>query len=209
MGIFKYFRFSKNENESSREQSQQQKNVNSTGWAPYNLLPCKEPWPPQRPQDWVMERGIGSKKLDYQGVTLPGTELVWHNRATGEIRMPQENSFTLDFPSSFVAAGKSYGRMQDLVTARWQDDPSMCWTLDCYGRKTFSVFERFSCFDSYDYLYEDRYYRWIYIYENGMLTRIYTADSYKNQKIYITEDVAFLENKAWEEMEKAGYLEKR
>ena len=70
---------------------------------------------------------------------------------------------------------------------------------DVYGREVFAFRERFPCFDSYDYLYEHRYFRWFYIREGDSLYCVYYVDEQKTVKI--TDDVRRIEKRdAWESM---------
>ncbi len=63
-------------------------------------------------------------------------------------------------PALFTAAGKPYHSAAQL---EWKSTDHRYICLDVYGRPVACFFERFPCFDSFDYLYEDRYYRWYLI----------------------------------------------
>lgn len=97
----------------------------------------------------------------------------------------------------FMAGGKKYISFNQLCC----EAPDGT-TKDIYGRRTVCFRERFPCFDSYDYLYENRYYRWAFLCCDGKLTRIYFRD--EGDKIYVTEDVSELENSFWESFRKLG-----
>lgn len=205
MSFMKYFRFSKE----ARAIQKARMNKNSAGWTFFSSLPYADHYAAPKQQDWIMMKGEEESLLQYQGISCKGTRLLWKNRITGEIRQPQEKTFTVEIHESFRAGGRKCYQINDLVMFRTKNDPSGHWAQDYYGRKVFCIFKPFPCFDSYDLIHEDRYYRWIFLCKHGVLTRLYTTDRAFNQKIYITEDVAFLENDAWEEMEKANYLEWR
>ena len=119
----------------------------------------------------------------------------------GSVRVPEEKNKTFLYPGVFVAAGRPYAGWKGLCAIR---DDSGFLAKDIYGRDVLYLFERFPCFDSYDYANENRYYRWFFIKEKGKLTRVYHADD--RLKIEVTEDVEILENKCREVMEKAGWL---
>lgn len=205
MGFMKYLRFSKE----ARAIQNARMHTNSAGWTFFSSLPYADHWSAPKQQDWIMVKGEGESSLQYQGICCKGVRLLWKNRVTGEIRQPEEKTFTVDIDKPFRAGGRKCHQMRDLAMFRPQNDPSGHWAQDYYGRKAFCIFERFPCFDSYDLIHEDRYYRWIFLCKHGVLTRIYTTDNHIDQKVYITEDVAWLERDAWTEMEKANYLEWR
>lgn len=133
-------------------------------------------------------------------------KLQWTSRETDEqgnplhVRVPSEKTETCHYPGKFTAAGKTYHNWQQLCVS---EDESGHFCKDIYGRSVLALWERFPCFDSYDYLYENRYYRWFFLQENGKLTRIFYTDERK--EIHITEDVCNLESKCWEQMQKLGY----
>ena len=63
--------------------------------------------------------------------------------------------------------------------------------------------ERFPCFDSFDYLYEHRYYRWYLIKGENTLTLVYHAD--ESKEVTVTEDLNTIRVKWWEKMEEYGF----
>lgn len=67
--------------------------------------------------------------------------------------------------------------------------------------------ERFPCFDSHDFTYENRFYRWLFLRENDRLTRVYHED--ETGSVYVTEDVKYLEEPRWREMLRLDYFERR
>ena len=94
----------------------------------------------------------------------------------------------------FIAAGKIYLSEFQLVTVPSQEhrckEASSYWvrlSQDAFGREVLCVSERFPTFDSYDALYEDRYYRWYYIRHQGGLTLVYTQDD--SDKVKVTENI--------------------
>lgn len=129
-----------------------------------------------------------------------GREIYWA-APDGTTRIPEETQKTFVYPGPFMAAGKPYVGLRAL---RAQQDETGHICKDLYGREVFYLWERFPCFDSYDYANENRYYRWFFIKEDGKLTRIYHADERKT--LEVTEDVRNLENKCREAMEKMGWL---
>ena len=64
---------------------------------------------------------------------------------------------------------------------------------------------RFPCFDSFDYLTENRFYRWFFIREGNSISRIYAIDTKPN--IYVTDDVGYVEYNLLNELRNAGILE--
>jgi len=111
----------------------------------------------------------------------------------GSVRKPEESKRTLLYPGVFWAAGRPYTSIKQLCAQKLDEQGHVC--RDIYGREVFAEWERFPCFDSYDYLYENRYYRWFYIRSGDRLTCVYYADERK--QIEITEDVKKLPERCW------------
>ena len=65
--------------------------------------------------------------------------------------------------------------------------------------------ERFPCFDSADYLHEDRYFRWYFLCRRGKLTLVYHTD--RTPLVAVTEDVRDLEDDCWKRMRELGCFE--
>lgn len=103
----------------------------------------------------------------------------------------------------FFAAGKHYDSVSQLCL---EEDLDTRRARDIHGREVLYLKERFPCFDSYDLLYENRYYRWFFIRQDNSLTRVYQIDG--RDRVYVTEDVRNLENKCWEQMKKLCYAVK-
>lgn len=161
------------------------------------------PWPEEVRQRDVMRKGSGSKMLSYELISTSATALEWHRDGDPEdhVRIPKERNTVLPIGAPFIAAGRPYLSLKQL-TARRGPGAYSPWYLDCYGRKVFSVWEGVPKFDSYD-SGDDRGYSWFFLCEEGVLTRVFSAG---HKSLYITEDVAFVENRCWEAMEEAGYL---
>lgn len=130
-------------------------------------------------------------------------QVWWASRETGPdgaplcSRRPQEATAAFSSSQGFTAAGKHYSGIQELHADR-NDLSNPC--LDIYGRRVLCFSERFPCFDSYDYLYENRHYRWFYLCDGEKLTLIYCADGRPTVKV--TEDVAAVPVKWWSAIEK-------
>lgn len=120
----------------------------------------------------------------------------WKN-PDGSIRTPEESKRTLLYPGVFWAGGRPYTSIQQLCAEKLDEEGHAC--RDIYGREVFAEWERFPCFDSYDYLYEDRYYRWFYIRSGDRLTCVYYTD--QRQNIEVTEDVKQLPQRCWKAIE--------
>lgn len=70
----------------------------------------------------------------------------------------------------FIAAGKHYESLSQLTTLgtkEYRCKDAQCYWIgrekDIYGREVLHVSERFPIFDSYDALYDHRYFHWYYI----------------------------------------------
>ncbi len=145
-----------------------------------------------------IRRGERRKKISYGHTSRSATALKWVGDKTG-IRLPFERNGCFYRGKPFKAAGKLYAGEEEL---RAIPVPGYggAWYKDCYGRMVLYMEERFPCFDFYDYLNEDRYYRWFLICRGRRLTRIYMED--ERPEIYVTEDVTYLEEECWRVIEK-------
>ena len=116
------------------------------------------------------------------------------------LRTPEEQSRVCDRKGPFSLAGREYAGLNYFLRQMEGN-----WGRDIYGRQVLCVAERFPCFDSYDYLNENRYYRWFFIREGDRLSRLYFSDGGK--KLYITEDVGNVERKVWDIMVSVGFCQ--
>lgn len=134
-----------------------------------------------------------------------GCKLLWVSRkkdAEGKplsTRAPQERTQVFSIYDGFEAAGRQYKHFGELTKKKLSDNLAR----DRYGREVFMCWERFPCFDSFDAMYENRFYRWYFLREGDRLTRVYYAD--EDDEIYVTEDVENLEHNCWDEMLEQGY----
>ncbi|MBP3657161.1 MAG: hypothetical protein J6K32_10755 [Clostridia bacterium] len=87
-------------------------------------------------------------------------------------------------PAIFTAAGQPYQQELQLTACRTETERVY---RDVYGRTVLALCERFPCFDSEDYLYENRYYRWYFILHDGRLTLVRTQD--ESEKYTVTENI--------------------
>lgn len=138
-------------------------------------------------------------KIHHDLRTDIGKQIEWV-AADGTVRTPEEQDRIFAYPGSFVAAGRVYPNWKALCAQKVSGP--VC--RDIYGREVFCVAKLFPCFDSYDYLYETRHYRWFFIKENGSLTRVYYTD--ERPQLRVTEDVGNLENDCREQMEQYGWI---
>ena len=95
-----------------------------------------------------------------------------------------------------AAAGREYTDVSQL-TARREDEHGP-WATDRYGRYVLAVSERFPCFDSADYLYENRYFRWFLLCLDGKFICVYHTD--ETDTVTVTEDVLDLEEPCWKKI---------
>ena len=125
--------------------------------------------------------------------------LKWVSPAGERIPSPKKTTFPL--LSGFTAGGKYYLRLRQLIPS----GQSTQLQQDVYGREILCLKERFPCFDSYDFLHENRYYRWYFLREGGRLTMVYYRDEGKT--VEVTEDVDRISHWQWEELRKFWNLE--
>ena len=97
----------------------------------------------------------------------------------------------------------SYAGLEELYV---ETDAAKTFCRDRYGRQVLYYTELFPCFDSFDYATETRRYRWFLLREGGKLTRIHYTD--ETNRLYVTEDVEYLENKLWSELCRLRWFER-
>lgn len=135
----------------------------------------------------------------------PSVRLEWVSRQTDaegkplRVRVPEGISVTAQ-KECFMAAGKQYTSLSQLTAQ--QESKDSPWFKDVYGRDVLELKERFPCFDSYDLLNEERYFRWYFLCQDGRLICVYHTDD--SPDVTVTEDVLDVEDLRWEKMEKLG-----
>ena len=143
-------------------------------------------------------------KLTTYQVPGPYVNIRYLVRWEGEdvsLRKPEEQKKEFCYPGLFWAAGRVYHSWKDLCHKKLDEDGHVC--RDIYGREVLAVWERFPCFDSYDYLYENRYYRWFFIREEDALTCVDYTDEQK--RIKVTEDAGCIREKCWKLMKELNW----
>ena len=117
----------------------------------------------------------------------------------GTICEPQPWETVFPYPGPFIAGGKTYAKWQELTASKTDGQGHFC--RDVYGREVFAEWERFPCFDSFDYLHEHRYDRHFCLRAGNALTYVYYKDEQK--EIHVTEDVRNLPRLCFEPMQKS------
>lgn len=145
----------------------------------------------QRPEDANAVRKFVPTEIKVEWVSP--TDLL-------QTRRPKPDKRTVSLVGGFHAAGKFYATTALLCVSHDEDG---FLGRDIFGREVMCFRERFPCFDSYDYLYEHRYYRWYLIKGENTLTLVYHADESKD--VTITEDLNTIRVKWWEKMEEYGF----
>ena len=196
-------------------------------WERMQALECfgpkEEPAPPEpapapaKPIRWSMgdmiprETGPG-EKVEHSGggyVCCNTVRLEWVSRRSDpegkpyRVRTPESRTEVMP-KNAFTAAGKEYASVSQLV-ARWEDEHGP-WATDRYGRFVLTVAERFPCFDSSDYLYESRYFRWFLLCLDGKFTCVYHTDG--TDTVTVTEDVLDLEEPCWKKINEQKCFER-
>lgn len=160
----------------------------------------------------VFDKKVRVPHTEYEHSLYSSAQLTWVSRETDasgkplRSRVPHEKRTKYPASGPFTAAGRTYASLEELHVEQEESYEKGIFCKDKFGRIVFYIAERFPCFDSYDYAYENRYFRWFFICENGKLTRIHYTDETKI--IDVTEDVLGLENNCLKEMNRAGYWEK-
>ena len=149
-------------------------------------------------------QAVGCGKGIYHRRIFYGTDrLRWiAETASGHSRDPQETVTDYTLSGGFFAAGKPYISTGQLVLPSEKGEP---WFRDCYGREVLYLTERFPCFDSFDFLWERRCFRYYFICENYQLTCIQTTDGLDT--VIVTEDLQDLKCSLWQEFLRLGYYQ--
>lgn len=91
----------------------------------------------------------------------------------------------------FTAAGKPYLTTAQLTTRKDGEQDGILYRgykvpahRDLYGRRVLCFRERFPCFDEYDRMHENRYYRWYAILHDEGVTLVYTEDEKPGAKVH-------------------------
>lgn len=118
-------------------------------------------------------------------------------------RVPEPQKREYPGRLGFTAAGLPYPSTHALTALPVDREKGLY--RDIYGRKVLTVKERFPCFDSSDFLYENRYYRWAYFVSRERLICVYWQD--EGGATEVTEDVRVVPVRSWEAMTQAGLIE--
>lgn len=134
-----------------------------------------------------------------QSIRWVSVEQDEHGRPKA-VRMPAESFKKFRYPGKFTAGGKTYETLRQLFHSE-TETPGVY--TDIYGRSVLFDAERFPCFDSDDFLYENRFYCWFFILEAGKITRVFYTNGCK--EIDVTEDVANIEEDCWSELDRLSF----
>lgn len=147
------------------------------------------------------------KRIDRKHYSVATTRIEWVSIEKDESgsplvrRTPKPNGRIYFTRRGFFAAGKHYANWQELI-AEHDDYYEHC--RDRYGREVVYDWERFPCFDSYDYIHEDRCRRWFLLRKGDKLTYIYLED--QTNYVQVIEDVLDVENRCWDKLVESGLM---
>lgn len=167
----------------------------------------EEPIPSPENRTMVPKCTGATGRVSYPSRSSPAVQLLWVSReadADGKplaSRAPREKHWLTPILLPFHLGNALYPTLGSFLFRR---DPDPRFFMDRYGRKIFHFCERFPCFDSYDYLNENRFYNWFFLMDGDRLVRIFYADG--SGILHITTDVALIEENCWREMTAAGFL---
>ena len=191
--------------------------LSSQGSKPDKEEKKKETEGPPIPHGWqsdMVPRASGKgARVEHSGgggySSAGSTRIQWVSRETDAEGEPiQERrpapAEVKQLDVGFRAAGKIYPDLSKLAVHEEQSGP---WALDMYGRTVLALRERFPCFDSSDLLYEHRYFRWFYLFQDGKLTCVYHTD--ESHTVTVTEDVLDIEDQCWREMQELDCFRER
>ena len=162
---------------------------------------------PDMPVTMTIRDAGKEERIERKLYSAPTTRIEWvsvEKDASGAPlarRTPRPKKTVYSAVLGFFAAGRHYASWRELV-AEHDDGYRPC--RDKYGRETVYNWERFPCFDSYDYAHEDRYRRWFFLREGDQLTGIYLEDH--GAFIEVTEDVQDLEWQCLDRLRERGLV---
>ena len=104
--------------------------------------------------------------------------------------------------SRLLPAGREYEKLNQL-TAAVKEEPYLY--EDIYGREWAYVSERYPCFDSYDYLNEDRYYHWYVCREGDSMWVVYRDDG--GHGVTVMQDPERIDYTCRKILETLGWIE--
>lgn len=157
-------------------------------------------------EDMVLRRIGKDGVIRYESTSDFAETIQWVSLETDRdgnpvrVRDPEETTTIYRRNDELTVAGKTYPNFQSFL--KHQEGQ---WGEDLYGRKVFCIRKKFPCFDSYDYLHEDRYFRWCFLRNGNSLTRVFSTD--ERDKIYVSEDLRHVESWAWEQMQDTGFCQ--
>lgn len=160
----------------------------------------------EQSKDMFLRRVDSGKRVHYELSSHSTEKVEWVSLETGgdgkpvEVREPEEVTREYSRKGRFTVAGKTYPNFRGFLKQQEGE-----WGQDLYGRKVLCTKEKFPCFDSYDYMYENRYYRWYFIREGNSLSQVFVTD--ERDRVYVTEDVQNVEGWAWTRMKATGFCQ--
>lgn len=160
----------------------------------------------QRRKDMYLRYVDSGKTVRTELISYSTEKVEWVSQETDAegkpvvVREPEEVTREYSKSAAFSLAGKTYQNLEGFL--RKQDGD---WGEDIYGRQVLCTQEKYPCFDSYDWIHEDRYYRWYFIREGNAVSQLFAADD--RDKIYVTEDVQNIEECSWRRMVVTGFCQ--
>ena len=170
------------------------------------LFPNRKAAPRQEEPAMYLRRVGNGAFVRYELKSTSTEKVEWVSPETDETgapvktRQPEEHTRKYGKHTGFSLAGKYYRNLNHFLRTQAGE-----WGEDAYGRTVFCTKERYPCFDSFDALYEDRYFRWYFIREGNSLSQLFVADD--RNTIYVTEDLGNIERWAWERMKATGFCQ--
>lgn len=145
------------------------------------------------------------ERLDYPLMNISTVEVEWVDEADPSItRIPEERIRTFGKMDSLSILGQSYPVLFGLYSPFSSLKHGEQQT-DRYARDIICFREKFPCFDSADYLSENRYFYWFFIREGNRLARVFYQD--ETSTVLVTDDVRHIETSCWKYMQETGFCQ--
>ena len=170
------------------------------------LKPRRESAAAQKRRDMYLRRVGNGSGVSHELGFYSTEKVEWVSLETDSqgqpvtVREPDAQMVEYSKARKFSLGGKTYPNYR-LFLKKLDGE----WGEDIYGRKVLCTKEKYPCFDSYDYLHENRYFRWYFIRVGNSVSQLFVADD--RSKMYVTEDVQNIECWAWGRMKATGFCQ--
>lgn len=165
---------------------------------------CNQP-PVNVPQTMYLAAEQTRVKKNYHNMLTSTVQVEWVGmNDSANRRIPEEQERQYAKGAQLVILGQGYPALFG-ASSCFKNMTHAQWGIDVYGRDIICFRDRFPCFDSEDYLNENRYFYWYFIREGDRLARVFYEDD--RDVVIVTDDVRYIETDCWRFMQEAGFCQ--